>query len=394
MASHYIISLVLAFVVCSEAHSAEISIRGDTKYDNGCVEKHHLYLQGDIEQGDRKKIESRLAELDKRQFPKQCAQARGTIVLHLDSDGGSFAEALQILDLLVAQYIETKVDANEKCFSACAIVFFAGNDAADAQHVPNRKMDLTAQVGLHAPFLEIGNRSYEKEVVEGAYDLAIKNIAELIRRSSDIDIDPVFLPEFLEKGRLKFLMIDDVDKIGRFRVTVPIPQLKFITPQMISNYCVNAHEWEKKRKSVPFKSDPQPALRTNGQQSYKELTQKTVLNFQVRKITAGNGPTNEYRLRYLLPAVQEDEGTVDFCIFDVVQKASGEISDYSCVGFLNGGAMLASLAGLWPKILGKNIDFKPETSCAGAGAFAFAPPDTPIAEIPKVLATYQSAWNR
>jgi hypothetical protein len=119
-------------------------------------------------------------------------------ILCLNSLGGSYQEALEITKYLLSSMIPTVVDANARCYSACAIIFLGGGMFEEATHVPNRWLHVRGELGFHAPYLQgIESRSYTAAEIEEAARLGIRAIRALARLARGYHVSDTFLPKAL-----------------------------------------------------------------------------------------------------------------------------------------------------------------------------------------------------
>jgi hypothetical protein len=101
-------------------------------------------VRGKIDAGDAAKLEAVLNEV---------VTDSGSVVVSLDSPGGSLIEGLKMADLIHQNHIATYVGTNVECASACAIIFMGGARRVGEQTVPDRMLHPTGRLGFHAPVL-------------------------------------------------------------------------------------------------------------------------------------------------------------------------------------------------------------------------------------------------
>lgn len=205
------------------------------------VATNSVELIGPVEQGDFEKLKTAVGRAAGCSG-STCSNGADGIDLSLISNGGSFLEGLKIAEYVADQGIRTTVPQNAGCYSACAFIFLAGQ--YDDSHetgvkTPNRKLFETSKLGLHAPYLEIGDKEYSKDVVEEAYKLAVRHISEIVRLAQKLNLDPALVPVILKKPRDDMYLLDTVEKSVRFSIPVMTPGYmpKKISPSMARNYC-------------------------------------------------------------------------------------------------------------------------------------------------------------
>lgn len=118
----------------------------------------------------------------------------------LDSPGGSFAEAVRILEELWSRNIETVVAPSARCLSACAIVFMGGGSVMGTGSVRDTARILYpgADLGFHGPSLQLPDRNdHPSADVERAFELALEAIGRLYAWNQTIDDGIAAIPDFL-----------------------------------------------------------------------------------------------------------------------------------------------------------------------------------------------------
>ncbi|MFA5949365.1 MAG: DUF4189 domain-containing protein [Hyphomicrobium sp.] len=94
------------------------------------------------------------------------------IYLELNSEGGSFDEAMKIARFMLDRTLSTRLGSGAQCLSACSIIFMAGTRLTTIGPTLERRMHRTAKLGFHAPELSVpagvgdANEAYD-EAIEG-----------------------------------------------------------------------------------------------------------------------------------------------------------------------------------------------------------------------------------
>ena len=179
-------------------------------------------LTGDIVEGDG----ARLAEILRRPLDDNDYGSFG--ILCLDSTGGSYAEAIKMIDALKENPAGTYIRAGAKCLSACSLVFMAGRvDEHETGPLRFRFLHANGQLGFHSPALEFPEGTYDKEIVETAYREALKSVSQAIDRlllSNDADgtawMKPSIISLMLATPAAEMAYIDTVDEVGRWGIGV------------------------------------------------------------------------------------------------------------------------------------------------------------------------------
>jgi ATP-dependent protease ClpP protease subunit len=212
------------------AHGADIRAGRDGDGNNIIV------LKGPIEAGDAAKI----INLKDRLYP---------LTLHLDSPGGSYNEALKIIDAIYpVQPVPTLVNEGSVCYSACALIFMAGHTGGGSAGIfSDRKLHYRARLGFHAPYLSGVQGQFSGAVVEETYRLAIEGLRKLMNKRV---ISASLLTEMLGKGPNEAFVIDNVDKAGRWDIHVFGHRILPITRKMFCKACENIEFWKSENSSI------------------------------------------------------------------------------------------------------------------------------------------------
>lgn len=226
------------------AHSAKISISkvtGDDQYG-----ELHLKLEGRITKGDL----DRLKAIGDDPSLKTFKPHQSHTVLHLNSDGGNLKEGLNIVDHIIGGSVSTVLDANARCFSACALIFMAGNYVYRDVHI-RRSMHVTASLGFHAPYVRVET--------DFGYNKAIRQLARMFKlfdkQGYSADAKPLMRQSLqlalLSKGPDEELNIDTIDKAGKWDIELfGYRQPGKITRQHLWSACVNALAWRYEVESL------------------------------------------------------------------------------------------------------------------------------------------------
>jgi hypothetical protein len=106
--------LALLAWTMTPAHAADITY--NAKCNNGSDSCHHIFIDGDIVQGDAKKFADVIA-----------SAANRTDRVFLNSPGGVFEDGMAIAKRVHQSNFVTYVDNGDLCTSMCAIIWLAGN---------------------------------------------------------------------------------------------------------------------------------------------------------------------------------------------------------------------------------------------------------------------------
>jgi hypothetical protein len=152
---------------------------------------------------------------------------------------------LEIARAVLDNRIGTVIEARADCYSACALIFMAGNMESEASLFHNRKLNLLGRLGFHAPYLSgIPDAKYSAANVGQTFEQGIRAIGGLLKLGKDHKIDllpPDVLTEMLEKSPDEMFMIDTVFKAIHANIELYAddgisPKL---TPAALCNACEN-----------------------------------------------------------------------------------------------------------------------------------------------------------
>lgn len=137
---------------------------------------------GPIESGDAEKFASVVSALGVDQMVTGADGA--DVIVRLHSPGGSFREAIEIARIVDTNKLQTFVERNSECLSACAVIFMAGTyqPGFREQEVRWRKVEWPVKLGFHRPFV----REFELDIPQ-----------DVLAQVSAEDLEAIFNAEFL-----------------------------------------------------------------------------------------------------------------------------------------------------------------------------------------------------
>lgn len=200
----------------------------------------HYRLSGPLENGD-------LAKLD--------SVAINGGLLCLDSPGGSYGEALRIIDYMQKQKMQgTRLEEGATCDSACAIIFMAGiHFSFEVGEFPWREMHRTARLGFHSPALVVPEGTYDASSVGKAYNVALASMADalgklVLKRDFDgaVWMQPSLLGTMLATPPENLEHVDTIGEAGRWRIKV-LPDLPSagLDEESLKRFCRNILAWSR-----------------------------------------------------------------------------------------------------------------------------------------------------
>ncbi len=216
----------------------------------------NVSLSGVIEKGDLEKLAGQITALREKSDVRNSSRI---LVLCLDSQGGSFVEAVKIGKYLKQKIIGTKIEKGARCESACALIFMSGNfPAHEAGAYHWRVMHPEARLGFHAPSLTLGEGTYDSKTVQKAYNLALQTISDTIfdvMTTTDFEgglsLEVSLLGEMLKTPSSQMSYVDTIDKVGRWKITlVPVLPERAVSDLLFAQGCINAFSWERDETAI------------------------------------------------------------------------------------------------------------------------------------------------
>lgn len=212
-----------------------------------------FFLKGEIQEGDADKlklvVKAYFEELQNMGGFSLVERISKPVRICLDSPGGSFVEGVKLAKVIRANgfiTLGTAIPDQAVCLSACSIAFMAGGHRHPEGEVTltDRVMHPTAELGFHAPAIQIAQGQYNEKAVEKAYNIALQSVAavaELRSEFTDFEFaDSIFLI-FLRTPASTFTYIETVGQATRFGIgIVPAPVFDGALDHIAANLCANA----------------------------------------------------------------------------------------------------------------------------------------------------------
>jgi hypothetical protein len=233
----------------------------------------HLLLAGDIEPGDAERLENAVsAEMDKiaarsgsdsedpakleSDTPRFIAEDE-IVSLCLNSPGGSYSEALKIVDVILSTGgLATVVDADHECLSACALVFMFGHiEAYHEDKYFDRRLHIRGKLGFHAPYIQelVEGSLYPFEKVAKGYSEGIQAYGRLLELDRNEFLARGLTIAFMKIRPQDFLYVDTVDRAGEWSIELfGHAEPRSLTERMVAQACDNEENWEERRKTREF----------------------------------------------------------------------------------------------------------------------------------------------
>lgn len=252
--------VVGSLAVASVSWAADVTFIGN--FEDGGLKEARFQLKGEITSSDVGNVKAALmaAKVSYQSDPWR------QIVIALDSPGGSYHAGIDLALLFRRQGISTIVSAGDRCYSACAIAFLGGSEPPkdatpsgdDSQlpaQLPKRSLAAGAELGFHAPYLNVPAASYTSQAVEAAYRSAVLGIARLVAVSDRLYVPSAELPRLLKPERDEVFVTDTVDAVRSLDIDYTDRSLQFrylpgFTPSMLRNACINRYYHLQRRSSL------------------------------------------------------------------------------------------------------------------------------------------------
>lgn len=232
--------------------------------------------------GDYERIKAKLGEFarhpavdakkydnsdDYRFLPEESGKAWSAyFALCLSSDGGDLGEALKIARLFKDWMMV--IEAGDKCYSACALIFMRGQRRLDGTHYiytsPGRYLHHAARLGFHSPALRragASDKPLTPAEVADAYARALRTMRAVLFSGSDdpgpgqkgrawrsflhkgwIDRDlPLdILLAFLTVPPEEMFLVSSIEEAMRWGIEIiGLPAPRALTERMLVAACVN-----------------------------------------------------------------------------------------------------------------------------------------------------------
>lgn len=206
----------------------------------------YLSVRGPIEAGDVEKIREAMADFTSIHtedaglfYPNSMNSWRKVC---FDSIGGSFDEGVRIAQYLLSESIGSAVPRNAQCLSACAVAFMGGtNDTKeDGGKISFRQLHPLGKLGFHAPFIDIPKRNYSNNVVQGAFEGALKNIGFLLERGDEMKFPRSLVLRMLSTPSDDMHFVATVGEASRWGIAIaPVVPRETLEPASVVNACYN-----------------------------------------------------------------------------------------------------------------------------------------------------------
>ncbi len=174
-------------------------------------------------------------DLDQIRRASSQRQFSGDRPLCLNSEGGSFDEAIRIADYLYEQGISTAIDDGAKCLGSCAFAFLGGsNRDGGAPRLPDKTLHLNAELGFATPNLTAAGADPQAIIAE-----AMKAAGEILSRADRFDMTADFAARVLSVPASDVLYVRRIDEARALGLTLQGYQPpSSLTDEMVTRACI------------------------------------------------------------------------------------------------------------------------------------------------------------
>ncbi|UDL87985.1 ATP-dependent Clp protease proteolytic subunit [Mesorhizobium sp. PAMC28654] len=256
--SAFVLALSLALPSTPGA-AANFDVAKDTHGQQ--LEELYVKLSGEVTTGDLSKLKNILAGFD----TEGRNEYDGRVQLYLDSPGGSYSEGLAVADYVRKEGISTRVTSDAVCLSACAIIFMHGvaRDPDETAYL-DRKIEIGARVGFHAPYLilppELQLTGDEARLaIAYAYSDALSAFSKLLE-SGDKVLDSELLIKMLRTPPNQMTYVETYGDLLKWKIGLSdAPKITSLKYEQIVLACENAWAQEQGQRGTSSLTD----IRTN-----------------------------------------------------------------------------------------------------------------------------------
>ncbi|WP_127113227.1 hypothetical protein [Shimia sediminis] len=211
----------------------------------------HIKLEGPIEKGDQEQLRAEVAAYAKARqelrlrgdSPPQLEWMPSIPRICLDSPGGSYNEALEILEQDFGTFA-TAIGKGMRCESACALIFMAGASGDGGSidlELGGRVLHPLGKLGFHAPKLLVPEGQYDKQVVDAVYSQSVRHIARLVGQMNKISFPESLLERMLLTPPEQMFYVSTAGHAIDWRIRVaPAVFPSELSPLAVWNACYNA----------------------------------------------------------------------------------------------------------------------------------------------------------
>lgn len=223
----------------TEVDAAEFEIlRGP--FHNDAREFARVSLNGSIQPGDS----NRLKELFTKELPDYFPDS-SYVSIYMNSEGGSFTEALNLIDTFSDLRISTFIENGAICFSACALAFMGGSGIVANEFRVLRSIEPGGKLGFHAPSLALPKSGVvPTELLQSSYATALEAISGVFERRESHGIQSSLIQKMIATPPSEIYVLETVDDFARWQIDVEMNEDKWIPDTRdIARICTQYDAW-------------------------------------------------------------------------------------------------------------------------------------------------------
>ncbi len=169
-------------------------------------------------------------------------------IVCLDSPGGSVVDGLKIAEFFLNEGVSTRVRANKKCLSICAIMFMMGNIRAGELSQISRRIHVTSELGFHRPYIRLDDaKSFTSGTVEEIFDLGMETIFEMMTLATrptpyggGLMMEPSLVRTMTGTARNDMYIVKRIEELIHWKIEVDgLPKIKQPTEFNLVFACEN-----------------------------------------------------------------------------------------------------------------------------------------------------------
>jgi len=253
----------------------------------------HVYLKGDIAEGDADKIKRVINNHIPQRITGSLSLSDGAPlpIIHLNSLGGNLIAGVELAKLFMNHGLRTVIDQDAICASACAIAFMHGTIRGTHNYLSiSRIIRPGGILGFHAPYRKFENtKTYTSKELEEFQKIQSYVTGYLLSISEDNYFPKALMAKMYAKDSDELYHIDTVDKAGRYGIILDTPIPNNLSYETLGTACLNEYAWRNKKSSIAHENQ-------EGDWSIKWLPGQFVLN-EDRSTLTTNEKEIEERLK-------------------------------------------------------------------------------------------------
>ncbi len=233
----------------SFAQSAEFTLGGDA--ESNCL----FTMSGEIVSGDANQFKSFVRSIGSPDYIPVIGQANNgeQRYMCLNSPGGDLLEAIEIIEYILQndgaleegndpfwlRNLGTAVPRDASCASACAIMFFAGQQSeGDFGRYPDRTLHATARLGFHSPKASFSQQTYTSAEMEESFNFALEIVTRFFKLSPEMDLPLELIAQNFLTPFDDIFWLEYVNQVAEYNIKlIGLPPLENIGKNHIQMLC-------------------------------------------------------------------------------------------------------------------------------------------------------------